>query len=64
MAETQYIVLLAPGCYGDTTKVISSHRTLAAAKRAKSRGCVVRASTQAKGSTWYRDLEHNHPIVY
>jgi len=63
--ETAYVVLPAPGYYGDTTRVLSAHRTLAAALRAARRGyhCVVRASTQRKGSTWYRDFDHNHPIV-
>lgn len=63
--STSYIVTAAPGYYGDTTRVLSAHRTLAAARRAAGRTgrYVVRQSTLARGETLYRAAEHTAPIV-
>lgn len=42
-AAACFIVVSAPGYYGDTTRVLSAHRTARAALRASGRGLVVRA---------------------
>jgi hypothetical protein len=54
---TTYIVVPAPGHYGDRTRVMSSHRTLRAALRAAGPGYVVRASSASKGDTFLRCYE-------
>ena len=51
---TLFVVVPAPGHYGDRTRVLSSHRTLRAALRAAGPGYVVRRSTASKGSEWLR----------
>ena len=38
MSTTTYFVTPAPGHYGDRARVISSHRTLAAARKAATTG--------------------------
>ena len=60
---TNYIVVPAPGHYGDRTVVLSSHRTLAAAKRNAGRGYVVRESSMVKGNTFLRCYEATARVV-
>jgi hypothetical protein len=64
---TSYFVVLAPGHYGDSTRVISSHRTLAAARRAAfcTHGVqfVVRAGSKRRGDLFLRAYEQHCPIV-
>ena len=57
--DTNYIVVAAPGHYGDVTKVISSHRTVELARKAarKLTGVVVRRSSLTKGDTFLRCYE-------
>ena len=64
-ANTTYFVVSAPGYYGDQTKVLSSHRTIAAAKRAIGayRGLVVRTGALTRGDTFFRADEPFHPIA-
>lgn len=56
---TTYIVVDAPGYYGDRTVVLSSHRTAAAALRVARgfRGLCVRESALVKGDTFLRVYE-------
>jgi hypothetical protein len=57
MTQPQYFVTPAPGHYGDRARVISSHSTLAAARRAATRGYVVRVGSLRKGAEWLRSSE-------
>lgn len=62
---TIYFLILAPGCYGDYTHVISSHRSLVAARKAR-RGnarIAIREGSASKGDVIYRDAEHLFPRV-
>lgn len=59
----QYFVVPAPGHYGDRARVISSHRTAAAAQRAATRGYVAREGVKAKGDLWRRADEQHYPVV-
>lgn len=53
-----FIVVPAPGHYGDRTMVLSSHRTLAAAKRAASgKNWAVYEGYEKKGAEWLRVYE-------
>lgn len=52
--QTQFFVVPAPGHYGDRAKVVSSHRTLAAARKAAGRGWEVRCGALTKGDEWLR----------
>lgn len=61
----RYIVVPAPGHYGDRTRVISSHGTLRAAQRAcRTTGACVRQSYHRAGDVWLRVYEEGSPIVY
>ena len=66
---TQYIVVDAPGHYGDRTRVISAHHTLDVARRAARRAsggsfrAVARRSTLGKGASWLRVYEETSPIL-
>jgi hypothetical protein len=61
---TQYIVVPAPGHYGDIDRVYSAHRTLEAARRACRSGSVVRRNASlAKGDKWLRVYEQTSPEV-
>ena len=61
-----FIVVPAPGHYGDRATVISSHRTQAAALRAI-RGfpglCVRESPGAKKGDAWFRANEATSPMV-
>jgi len=60
---TTYIVVPAPGHYGDRTRVMSSHRTVKAALRNAGPGYVVRACAASKGSEWLRCYDQIFPEV-
>ena len=57
MSDTNYIVVSAPGHYGNRTVVLSSHRTARAALRNAGRCYVVRESALVKGDTFLRCYE-------
>ena len=61
--ETAFFVVPAPGRYGDRAKVVSSHRTLAAAKKAATPGWVARVGNLRKGSPWLRSDEPFYPVA-
>lgn len=60
---TSYFVVPAPGRYGDSTKVLSSHRSIAAARKAAGPGYVVRKGSKTKGDKWLRVYEENYPVA-
>lgn len=60
---TQYFVVPAPGYYGDTDRVRSSHRTLRAARRQLRRGLEVREGRFARGDRWLRVYAETYPLV-
>lgn len=55
--QTTHFVVAAPGHYGDVTRVISAHRSLCAARKAATKGYVVREGSKAKGDTFTRASE-------
>jgi hypothetical protein len=56
--ETRYIVVPAPGHYGDRTRVLSSHRTVASARKAASgKGWAIYEGHETKGAEWLRVYE-------
>ena len=63
MTASFYFVTPAPGHYGDRATVLSSHATLAAARRVAGRGYVVRVGRMAKGQTWLRSSESVYPLA-
>lgn len=58
-----YFVVAAPGHYGDRTRVISSHRSLVAAKRNATAGFVVREGSLTKGDEFLRSSESIYPVA-
>lgn len=58
-----YFVVPAPGHYGDRAKVWSSHRSLAAARKAAGPGYVVRKGELRKGANWLRVYEEIYPVA-
>lgn len=60
---TAYFVVPAPGHYGDRSRVLSSHRTAKAARRAAGAGYVVRQGALRKGAEWLRSSEQHYPIA-
>ena len=58
-----YFVTPAPGHYGDRARVISSHATLAAARKAATAGYVVRVGAKRKGDEWTRASESIYPAA-
>lgn len=59
-----FVVVSAPGYYGDTTRVLSAHRTARAALRASGPGLVVRACEgKRKGDVFARASESLYPVV-
>lgn len=60
---TSYFLVAAPGHYGDRSTVFSSHRTLAAARRAAGRGYVVRIGGLRRGDEWLRSSEAIYPVA-
>lgn len=67
MTMTRYFVCPAPGYYGDRVRVLSSHRTIEAARRAAIGGThihyVVRAGHLKKGDWFNSPWDHFYPIV-
>lgn len=59
----RFFVVPAPGHYGDQAKVYSSHRTIAAARKAAGKSEVVRVGNKAKGDTWLRVYEETYPVA-
>jgi hypothetical protein len=56
--STLYVVVPAPGCYGDRAAVLSAHRSAKAAVRAaKGSRWIARESTLPAGATWLRVYE-------
>lgn len=64
MSNTRaYFVVPAPGHYGDRARVISSHATLSAARRAAGAGYVVRVGALTKGAEWLSSSESVYPLA-
>lgn len=65
MPATNFFVVPAPGHYGDRAVVMSSHATLAAARRAAGREYKysVRVGALTKGSEWLRAWEGVYPLA-
>lgn len=59
----KFFVVPAPGYYGASARVISSHRTIEAARRAAGPGYVVREGSMAKGNQWTRSMESIYSAV-
>lgn len=62
-ALAAFFVVPAPGHYGDTARVFSSHRSLAAALKAAGPGYVVRKGHLRKGYKWLRVYEQTYPVA-
>lgn len=64
--QIAYFIVDAPGHYGDRSRVYSSHRSLAAAIKARGTDStvVVRKGALRKGSTWLRASEAIYPIAH
>ena len=63
---TQYIVVPAPGYYGDETRIVSTHRTEAAARKAirgKHRAIYADDGHSKAGDRWLRVYEQAHERV-
>lgn len=66
---TAYVVVPDSGSYGDSTRVMSAHRTAQAARRAAARAsgglfrAVARISPRARGATWLRVYEETSPLA-
>lgn len=60
---SKYFVVPAPGHYGDRARVISSHHTLAAARKESSQGYVVRVGALRKGDEWLRVYEATYALA-
>lgn len=67
-SRTNFVVVSAPGYYGDKTTVTSSHRTLDAAKRAAAptphHRYVVYEGAEKKGAPWFRVNEQTRQRVW
>ncbi len=70
MTTNPYVVVPAPGHYGDAARIISTHRTREAARRAAARasrrGACRYVARQHWGRTsgpWLRVYEQSAPIV-
>lgn len=61
--KTTHFVVPAPGHYGDRTRVVSAHRSLAAAKRAATQGFVARVGELTKGAEFLRSAESLYPVA-
>lgn len=60
---TNYFVVPAPGYYGDTAKVWSSHVNLEATKKATGTSGIVRVGHLRKGDKWLRVYEETYPVA-
>lgn len=66
-ATTSYIIVSAPGHYGDSSRVISAHRSLAAARRRAADigpSVCVRSSGRCKGDRWLHAYEQGDSILF
>lgn len=63
ISSTLYFVTPAPGYCSDLDRVLSSHRTLRAARRAAGRGYVVREGALRRGDRWTRHMAEIYPVV-
>lgn len=67
--SNNFVVVPAPGHYGDRTTVISSHSTAEAARKAAATAsgsvfrAVAREATKRKGDEWLRVYEETSPVV-
>jgi len=62
----RYFLTLAPGYYGDRSRVLSSHASLAAARRAQRRCgpcATVRVGNKRRGDEWLRSSEAHYPAA-
>lgn len=64
MKNEKYIVVPAPGYYGDVARIMSTHRTAAAALKAATHGLIARHGYGRKGDRWLRVYEQSHPAVH
>lgn len=64
MTASRFFVVPAPGHYGDSARVISSHATLRAARRMATAGYVVRTGEKRRGNIWLRSYEELYPIAH
>lgn len=62
---SKFFVVFAPGHYGDSCKILSSHRTYAAALKriADTTTLVIRQGKLKKGDTFYRTSEAVYPYA-
>lgn len=60
---SNFFVVAAPGFYGDKTRVVSSHATIDAAKKAARGNYVVRLGGLKKGNTFFRSSEQIYSIA-
>lgn len=66
MSKTTYVIVPAPGHYGDCDRVYSSHTTATGARRAlRAAGArfVCRESALRRGAKWLRVYEETSPIA-
>jgi len=66
MSTTTYVIVPAPGHYGDVDRVYSAHASTAAARRAlRAAGArfVCRESSLRRGAKWLRVYEETSPVV-
>lgn len=61
--STSFFVVPAPGHYGNRARVLSSHCSLAAARKAAGHGYVVRSGELRKGAEWLRVYEQTYPVA-
>lgn len=59
--KTTNFVVPAPGHYGDVARVVSSHRSAEAARKAAGPGYVARVGAKTKGDRWVRADEQVYP---
>lgn len=58
-----YFLVPAPGHYVDRAKVLSSHASFAAARKARGFGECVRVGEKRKGDEWLRVYESLYPVA-
>lgn len=61
--QPAFFVVPAPGHYGDRARVISSHATREAARKAATSGYVARVGALRKGQEWLRSSESVYPLA-
>lgn len=66
MSTTTYVIVPAPGHYGDSDRVYSAHSSAASARRALRKAghrFVCRESYLHRGDKWLRVYEETSPIA-